>query len=86
MLNKFCITEINPYIRVDVCLYISEMNGSNDKRDRKEEGGIFCCFNVLVLPMKKSILFESRLRLVVNTYYKPKINTKNSFQKVELIF
>lgn len=32
-------------------LYVSEMNDSNDTRDRKEELGIFCL--LLTLPMKQ---------------------------------
>lgn len=37
-----------------VWLYISEMNDSNDTRDRKEEPVllIFCYYKVLMLPVK----------------------------------
>ena len=32
---------------------ISEMNDSNDSRDRKEDLGLFCYYKVLALPMKE---------------------------------
>lgn len=57
------------YIRY-VYLSISEMNDSNDIRDRKEELGVFCYFKVLTLLKKWYSFFESRLELVVNVYSK----------------
>ena len=47
MLENICI-----YAQVYECLCVSETNDSNDTRDRKEELGLFCYYNVLTLPVK----------------------------------
>lgn len=52
------------------CVYISELNNSNDTRDGKEKIGLFCYNMVLIPPVKQLVLFKSRLGLVVNTYCK----------------
>ena len=36
-----------------MCLYISEMNGSNDIRDSREKLGVFCYYEVLAPPVKQ---------------------------------
>lgn len=51
-----------------ICLYISEMNDSNDTGERKQELELFCYYKVLTLPMSGIMLFESGLGLIVISY------------------
>lgn len=51
--------------------FISEMNDSNDPRDKRKESGLFCYYKVrTILPVMCLVLYESELGLVVNVYYK----------------
>lgn len=56
-----------------MCIYscLSEINDSKDTQDTREEKlEIFCYYKALVLPVRNIVLFESRLEIVVNVYYK----------------
>ena len=53
-----------------VCLYVSEMNNSDDKRDRREKLGLFCYYKVLNNLCSVIVLFESEILLVADVYCK----------------
>lgn len=41
------------YVYTYVYLCVSEMNKSNDTRDRRDEFGVFCYYKVLALPERQ---------------------------------
>ena len=51
-------------------LLYNEMNDSNDTKDVREQLGLYCYYNVPILPISSIVLFESVLRLVMNAQCK----------------
>lgn len=58
------------YLYASVVLYVSEMNDSDDSRNRQEELGVFSYHKDSQYLQIGMVLFESRLGLVVNVYQK----------------
>ena len=58
------------YIYAYVCLYINEMDDSNETRDRRKELGFFGYYRHSHYPLSCIVLFESGLGFIVNVYCK----------------
>ena len=54
---------IRYFIYVYMCLYVSEMNESNDTRYRKNNLRLFCCYKIHYMRS------ETGLGLIVNVYF-----------------